>query len=428
MRIITTLLAVFLTALTISAQTNPRSGYIVTNSGDTIRGTIQYRTDDINCRECSFLDPSATEYESFTPDDIRSYQFDNGGKYYISKRVPLSGKITRTFVEYVADGALKVYYYSGRAGMIYFVENEKGQIASYNLNAINEGLSAAERNRQLNPIRSVLAASQRALAQVSINGMNRNTWARIAQLYNEDVTGQAAGATVSNAESNGTAPVAQPSTVKYYGTNSSNDAPKMHFDVAAGIGSYTMDYGNLTAPQISLGVSTEMARMSEGLYFDLLATYGHGSRDIEGMEEETYMQESNGIMHNVHNRDQFAGSEKNNYINVSLGAHKQLGQGRVVPVVRGGFHVLSMLGCRHTSGVITITDTYIEDKKQIVLNTSKPYEDEHINNKYLGLGVYVGTGVDIRLGSSILGIHAEWRPYFYDNIKSSFTAGISLKL
>lgn len=37
-----------------SAQTNPKAGYVVTLEGDTLRGTIDYRTDSRNSRTCQF--------------------------------------------------------------------------------------------------------------------------------------------------------------------------------------------------------------------------------------------------------------------------------------------------------------------------------------------------------------------------------------
>jgi hypothetical protein len=47
--IVTSLTFVF---LEVSAQINPEQGYIITNEGDTIRGTIDYRSDVRNAREC----------------------------------------------------------------------------------------------------------------------------------------------------------------------------------------------------------------------------------------------------------------------------------------------------------------------------------------------------------------------------------------
>ena len=36
------------------AQINPKSGIIITNSGDTIRGTIDFRTNEKLSKECEF--------------------------------------------------------------------------------------------------------------------------------------------------------------------------------------------------------------------------------------------------------------------------------------------------------------------------------------------------------------------------------------
>ena len=33
-------------AIVAMAQTNPKSGYVITNTGDTIRGTIDFRTNE----------------------------------------------------------------------------------------------------------------------------------------------------------------------------------------------------------------------------------------------------------------------------------------------------------------------------------------------------------------------------------------------
>ena len=50
--IVTSLTFVF---LEVSAQINPMQGYIITNEGDTIHGTIDYRSDAKNARECNFM-------------------------------------------------------------------------------------------------------------------------------------------------------------------------------------------------------------------------------------------------------------------------------------------------------------------------------------------------------------------------------------
>lgn len=48
-----------------AAQVNPQKGYIITNEGDTIHGTIDYRSDVRNARECSFAAVGQTQYTTF---------------------------------------------------------------------------------------------------------------------------------------------------------------------------------------------------------------------------------------------------------------------------------------------------------------------------------------------------------------------------
>ena len=37
-----------------SAQVNPKEGYVITNEGDTVRGTINYLKDEENAKACQF--------------------------------------------------------------------------------------------------------------------------------------------------------------------------------------------------------------------------------------------------------------------------------------------------------------------------------------------------------------------------------------
>ena len=45
MKRLLTILTLFLLAFTCQAQVNPKPGYIITNEGNTIHGTIDYRSE-----------------------------------------------------------------------------------------------------------------------------------------------------------------------------------------------------------------------------------------------------------------------------------------------------------------------------------------------------------------------------------------------
>ena len=73
------LLAIF--ATTTMAQTNPKPGYIITNNGDTIRGNIDFRTNEKLSKQCEFWANGGNEDTTYKPGDIEGFRFDNGGKY-----------------------------------------------------------------------------------------------------------------------------------------------------------------------------------------------------------------------------------------------------------------------------------------------------------------------------------------------------------
>jgi hypothetical protein len=49
------LFAIFAISAAIAmAQTNPKPGYVITNNGDTIKGIIDFRTNEKLSRQCDF--------------------------------------------------------------------------------------------------------------------------------------------------------------------------------------------------------------------------------------------------------------------------------------------------------------------------------------------------------------------------------------
>lgn len=122
--------------LTAQAQTKYKPGYIITNNGDTIRGFIDYRTDQTNSKVCHFKNELADKEKSFNPGDIAGYRFTEAGKYYTTKIISLNGTQRTVFLEYLLQGIMNLYFYSDDTssqtdGMnYYFFENENGEFVS----------------------------------------------------------------------------------------------------------------------------------------------------------------------------------------------------------------------------------------------------------------------------------------------------------
>ena len=81
----TVLLAIF--ATTTMAQTNPKPGYVITNNGDTIRGNVDFRTNEKLSKQYVFWADGGSGGMTYKPGDIEGFRFDNGGKYFVTRRL-----------------------------------------------------------------------------------------------------------------------------------------------------------------------------------------------------------------------------------------------------------------------------------------------------------------------------------------------------
>ncbi len=99
------------------AQKDLRKGYIITNSGDTLSGMINFQGDIKNSKECVFY-PEKDKKEEFHPFDIYGYRFE-GGKYYVSKFTEEDEK--QIFAEYLVRGQKDLFYYRDNIGNHYLL-------------------------------------------------------------------------------------------------------------------------------------------------------------------------------------------------------------------------------------------------------------------------------------------------------------------
>lgn len=68
-------------SLQMRAQVNPKPGFIITNHGDTIRGNIDFRTNERLSRQCEFWANGSNKGNTYKPGDIEAFRFDEGGKF-----------------------------------------------------------------------------------------------------------------------------------------------------------------------------------------------------------------------------------------------------------------------------------------------------------------------------------------------------------
>jgi len=133
-----TILILFCFLFSINAQENYSPGYIITNTYDTIRGYIDYKTDIQNAKVCHFKTNLNDEEKSFLPGQIAGYRFTDAGRFYVTKSVKIKDSARTVFLEYLVKGIMNLYYYTEGSdastdvnyNKYYFFENEKGEMNS----------------------------------------------------------------------------------------------------------------------------------------------------------------------------------------------------------------------------------------------------------------------------------------------------------
>jgi|WetSurMetagenome_2_1015567.scaffolds.fasta_scaffold113635_2 hypothetical protein len=105
--------------LSIAAFSQPdfRPGYIVNSDGDTIKGLIDYRGEQLMGKICRFKPGENERVIIFSPDQLVEYKFDDG-KYCVSKEV--DGK--KTFLQFLVKGKINLYSLRDAIGDHFFIE------------------------------------------------------------------------------------------------------------------------------------------------------------------------------------------------------------------------------------------------------------------------------------------------------------------
>ena len=169
------------------AQNNLREGIVITLSGDTLHGDIEYRTDAINAKQCEFYAEGAKEAKIYLPGEISAYRFLDNGRYYVSRTVPTEDKLFEQtlFLEYLVRGQMSVYYLPIVNGGLFYFENEEGKLAvsrSTPRNATKE-----ERRDALNEAYAILNGSTKAREMLWEKGLSPQNATQLTAAYNNEV-------------------------------------------------------------------------------------------------------------------------------------------------------------------------------------------------------------------------------------------------
>ena len=364
------------------AQTNPKPGYIITNDGDTIRGILDFRTNEKLSKQCEFWANGGSEGKTYKPGDIEGFRFDNNGKYFVTRRLNVSGTPQLYFAEFMVQGKMNLYCVADDYDEYFFFEREDGEMAQLTNRGFltsssidDEKGRLQEKKEQYGKVKILLKDSWKACEDMSEKDMSRKKLVKVVRDYHNDVCTDGSSCMV-------------------YEYKEESDKVKTHFKVLAGYAYYSHErtvFQSLldenyhgSAFEIGLGFETDVERMIKGGSFEIgiayspKATFEHHTM-VSGGHEPSLTKFKKGR------------------VTFSLGMVKRFGKGKIVPLVRGGgFYVL-----------------HFGNKEERYYLSKKVMDQDWGNTSHFG--VYLGAGAQMAVGKHFARLHADW----YKSLESS---------
>ena len=375
--IISFLLAIVATAT--MAQTNPKPGYVITNTGDTIRGVIDFRTNEKLSKQCEFWANGEKEVKVYQPGDIEGFRFDNNGKYFVARRLNVTGTPELYFAEFMVQGKMNLYCVTYKTDEYYFFEREDGEMAeltnrytSYmSIDAAVQGTKdiVKEKKRQYGKVKMLLQQSKSAVADMDDNNMTRKKLVNVVRDYHNEVCTDGSSCMV-------------------YEYNEKTDRVKTHLKAFAGFAYYSTEMTDMQLDQdmnfpgstyeIGVGVEIDLERVMKdfSVEFGLGLTPKYKSTCEEEGVDKTYSY-----------------TYEKSILTFAVGGVKRFGNGKIRPIVRAGGFAVAHLSAQETWGY----------KSKYGSTSSAP----NTWGTSTHFGVYVGGGVQIPVGKHFARVHAD---------------------
>ena len=370
--ILFTLLAV--SATMAMAQVNPKSGIIITNFGDTIRGTIDFRTNEKLSKECEFWAEGKSEGKTYKPGDIEGFRFDDNGKYFVTRKLNVDGKPRLYFAEFMVKGMMNLYCVVENSDEHFFFERKDGEMAKLTSRAFRTTSTLQEvqdkmleKKEQYGKVKYLLRDSWTAIEDMNKPEVSRKQLVGVVRDYHKDVCTDG-------------------STCVVYEYDEKSDKEKYYFKFFTGFAYYSkkscLEYlpsKSYTGCAFDFGIGVELniGRRLKGGSLELGLAYSPKNRAERNIE-----------FFGGQRRYRMEYEYKGRFV-LSLGLVKPFGKGKIIPLVRGGGICVVDMGERETA-----------------------YTGSHVYEAaYLGTtsysGVYLGGGAQMAVGKHFARLHAD---------------------
>ena len=384
------------------AQTNPKSGYVITNSGDTVRGIIDFRTNEKLSRQCEFWANGGNIKTTYKPGDIEGFRFDHNGKYFVSRRLNVTGEPELYFAEFMVHGKMNLYCIAHNSDEFYFFEREDGEMAELTkrstnytsvekvaLQEVKDNLQ--EKREQYGKVKSLLQKSWKAVEGMDDNNMSRSKLINVVRDYHNDVCTDGGKCMV-------------------YEYKEKSDKVKLHFKVFAGYAYYATEkndhqtYLDENYPggtfEFGIGGEVDLERVMRGFSAELDIFYTK-------YKSEHFIPTSRMPI----NAEAYSTMEKG-IITASIGMVKRYGMGKIQPLIRGGLFAGTDLDAKETN------------KVTVAHSTSASIYPKDWGSGMGHIGGYIGAGVQIALNKQFIRLHGDLYKAFStgDMVKWGVTA------
>lgn len=368
------LFLLFFSLMPMIAQVNPKSGYIITNTGDTIRGVIDFRTNEILSKKCVFLANGDNEYKTYSPGDIEGFRFDSNGKYFVTRRFTLKGDSQLYFAEFMVQGLMNLYCVADKYSEYFFFEREDGEMALLTNTTLMSSATIQEakkeqleKRKQLGKVRLLLKDSWKAVDDMNVTDMSRQKLVNAVRDYHYDVCTDGSNCMV-------------------YEYKEKADRLKIHFKACANYSYYSHErplYQNLedetysgSTFEVGLGAEVDIERLLKGFSIELCVAYS----PITSFEHDVMVKGGHEPSHTMYEKGR---------ITTSLGFVKHYGNRKIQPIIRAGAFYAQHFRNRETR--------YYKSKQMVDI--------EWGNSKYMG--VYLGGGIQMPVNMHLFRLHAD---------------------
>lgn len=376
------------------AQQNPKAGFIITNKGDTIRGNIDFRTNERLSRQCDFQANGTTGYKTYKPGDIDGFRFDNNGKYFVARRLNVTGTPELYFAEFIVQGKMNLYCVVNNSDEYFFFEREDGEMALLtnrhvswtSTQAIQEIKdNTAEKREQRGKVTSLVKDSWNAVEALNENDMSRKKLIKVVRNYHDDMCTDGSKCMVYEYKEESDKVSAHFKLLTGYVHYSSNSTDCQHFEDE----SYPSN-----GVEFGAGIEIDLERKVKGLSLEAVVSY------------IPKLNSSHDVKDPALSGEKVASTIEMSVVNLNFGAVKRFGEGKIQPLAR--------------IGAFACMDMGITEKRTRLENKNSVFPDIEWGNA-LNYGAYIGLGVQMPVGKHFVRLHGD----FYKSLASASNGKIT---